>query len=212
MRGLYAIVDWDALGARGIDPVAFAAALAAGGARTVQVRAKHTGAQATLTGLRRIRAQLDREIAVYANDRVDLALLAEVDGVHVGQEDPTVADVRQLSSGLRIGVSTHDLEQLDAALAARPSYVAFGPVFATASKDRPDPVVGLEGLARASERARRAGVPLVAIGGIDAERVSSVAPLVEAVALISALIPRDGDLRAAERAARHFVRAFEGGP
>lgn len=212
MRGLYAIVDWDALGARGIDPVAFAAAVAAGGARTVQVRAKRSGARATLAGLRRIRAQLDRQIAVYANDRVDLALLAEVDGVHVGQEDPTVADVRQLSSGLRIGVSTHDLEQLDAALAARPSYVAFGPVFSTASKDRPDPVVGLEGLARASERARRAGVPLVAIGGIDAERVSSVAPLVEAVALISALIPPDGELRAAERVARQFARALEGGP
>jgi thiamine-phosphate pyrophosphorylase len=82
--------------------------------------------------------------------------------------------------------------QLARALAHRPAYVAYGPVFPTSSKDRPDAVVGLEGLRAAYAVARAAQVPLVAIGGITRERASAVAECADAAAVIAALLPAVG--------------------
>lgn len=181
-HGLYAILDVDVLARRGVDAHApgvaesIASALLSARPVALQLRAKSDGARATLALLRRI-APLARGASVpfFANDRPDLALLAEADGVHVGQDDLPLEDVRRIAPGLRLGVSTHDLAQLSRALDARPDYVAFGPVFGTSSKANPDPVVGLEGLRAAAARAREAGVPLVAIGGVDRARARAVA-------------------------------------
>ena len=95
-------------------------------------------------------------VPLYANDRPDLALLARCDGVHVGQDDVPVALVRKVAPGLRVGLSTHDAAQVEAALEEGPDYLAVGPVFATASKDRPSPVVGLD-RARGPRRPRARG-------------------------------------------------------
>jgi thiamine-phosphate pyrophosphorylase len=104
--------------------------------------------------------------------------------VHVGQDDLPLEDVRALSGKLRVGVSTHDAEQLERALALRPDYVAFGPIFATSSKAGADPALGLEELARAAARAQQCGIPLVAIGGLKLE----VAPALLEGGVIAAVI------------------------
>jgi thiamine-phosphate pyrophosphorylase len=145
---------------------------------------------------------------LFANDRPDLALLAGCDGVHVGQVDLPLAHVRRLAPGLRVGVSTHDLSQLGAALAERPDYVAFGPVFSTGSKLDPDPVVGLEGLAEAARRARNAGVPIVAIGGITLERAPAIGVLGALAAVIGDLVPDSRRLDLAAERARAFQDAL----
>jgi len=210
MRGLYPIVDVDALRAAGVDPLAFAGAIVSAGPAAIQLRAKHASARATLDLLRRLLPVChDRGVKLFANDRPDLAVLGGCDGVHVGQEDLGVAEVRRVAPALLVGVSTHDLAQLDRALADRPDYVAFGPVFATRTKEDPDPVVGIDGLSRAHAAARAAGSPLCAIGGIDGERLGEVSRHAELVAVIGELVPRNGEgLEAVAARALSMVRAM----
>jgi thiamine-phosphate pyrophosphorylase len=208
MRGLYAIIDTDSLRARGIEPIAFAERVLAAKPCAVQLRAKALGGRRTLEILRSLTAMCrSAGVPLFANDRADLALLASTDGVHVGQDDIPVELVRRVAPGLRVGVSTHSLAQLDAALAQRPDYVAFGPVFATQSKSNPDPVVGLDGLVRAAERARAHGVPLVAIGGIDLNRAPAVGASGAVAAVIGALLPVGPDLSEVTERARALSRA-----
>lgn len=190
MRGLYAIVDTGALAARGLDPLAFAAALLSVRPAALQLRAKDLPPRETLTLLRALAPMCHRAgVPLVANDRPDLALLAGCDLVHVGQTDMPIERVRRIAPGLGAGVSTHTLEQLDAALAARPAYVAFGPVFETRSKANPDAVVGVALLRTAAARAAAAGVPLVAIGGITRERAQEIRGAADAVAVIADLMP-----------------------
>jgi thiamine-phosphate pyrophosphorylase len=120
------------------------------------------------------------------NDRVDLCLAAEFDGVHVGQEDLSPESVRGIIGPHRwLGVSTHNPEQLREANLTSADYLAIGPVFATTSKEKPDPVVGLEGLRRARSLTRK---PLVAIGGITrANALSVIEAGADSVAVISDL-------------------------
>lgn len=193
MRGLYAIVDSDFLSSRGHDLVPFAEAVLRARPALLQVRAKNDGARTVLGWLRALREPSRQSgTLLFANDRPDLAVLAGCDGVHVGQEDVRVEDVRRFAPGLKVGVSTHDVGQLVAALDAAPDYVAYGPVFATTSKARPDPAVGVEGLAAAHGLCRERGVPLVAIGGIDVARAPTVAAHAELLCVISALLPEEG--------------------
>jgi thiamine-phosphate pyrophosphorylase len=193
MRGLYPIVDVTTLAARGIEPLSFAQALLVARPAALQLRAKDLPPRDTL-GLLRALASLCHNVGVslVANDRPDLALLASCDLVHVGQTDMPIDRVRRIAPTLGVGVSTHTLEQLDAALSARPDYVAFGPVFETASKTQPDPVVGVAELRKAFARASLAKVPLVAIGGITFERAPALVGLVDAVAVIADLVPPEG--------------------
>jgi thiamine-phosphate pyrophosphorylase len=199
MRGLYAIVDTDTLSARGHDPVAFARAVLDGGASVVQLRAKHLEGAETLALLRLLGPVCKASgVPLFANDRADLAWLAGVDGLHVGQGDVRPTEARALfeASGrrLRIGLSTHDEAQADAALAEPIDYLAIGPVFGTSSKERPDPTVGAgRALAIAKGvRERRPGMPVVAIGGIGLEEARALRGGVDAVAVIGALVPERG--------------------
>jgi thiamine-phosphate pyrophosphorylase len=190
MRGLYAIADVGLLDARRLEPVAFAEAVLSAGPTVFQLRAKNAPARETLALLRALAPMCHRAgVPLVANDRPDLALLAGCDLVHVGQTDMPIDRVRRIAPGLGVGVSTHTMEQLDEALAARPDYVAFGPVFDTSTKLQPDPVVGVAALREAHARALAAGVPLVAIGGITRERARELAGIVDAVAVISGLMP-----------------------
>jgi thiamine-phosphate pyrophosphorylase len=189
-RGLYAIVDVTSVVGAGLDTLGFTRAVLTARPVALQIRAKEVEAR-ELLALLRAAGSLCRAAGVpmVANDRVDLAVLAGCDYVHVGQHDLSVERVHRVAPGLGVGVSTHTLEQLTAALAARPSYVAYGPVFATTSKSDPDPCVGLEGLALASARARDAGIPLVAIGGVTLERAPELGKWASAAAAIHALLP-----------------------
>lgn len=208
---LYPIVDVDTLRARGVPIVPFAERVLCVRPFMLQLRAKSSGARETLELLRALvplcRAQ---RTLLFANDRPDLAVLAGADGVHVGQDDLPLPEVRRFAPGLRVGVSTHDLTQLDAALELAPDYVAFGPVFTTRSKARPDPVVGVDGLHAAAERARTRGVDLVAIGGIDRARARELAGAGVIAAVIAALIPENGALDAVPQLARDLEASLTG--
>lgn len=207
---LYAIVDADACARAGRTPVDVAGAFVQGGVRLLQVRAKAAGGGELLALVDAVAALAEPAgAAVIVNDRVDVAGAASV-GVHVGQDDlPPAVARRLLGPTALIGCSTHTLSQLDAALAAPVSYVAYGPVFATASKAAPDPVVGVDGVRAAARAAAAAGVPLVAIGGIT---LATAPAVIDAGAAAVAVI---GDLVAAdeppEARARRFLVALDAG-
>jgi len=204
MRGLYAIVDVDFLEKREIPAISFAERVLRAEPAILQLRAKRLGAREILDLLKALAPLCERHGAIlFANDRPDLAVLAGAGGVHVGQTDVRVRDVRKFAPALRVGVSTHDEAEVEAALAELPDYVAFGPVFPTTSKESPEPAVGLEGLSRASELCSAASVPLVAIGGIDVARAPVVMQHADLVAVISALMPDEG-LDGVEQRAREL--------
>jgi thiamine-phosphate pyrophosphorylase len=190
--GLYAIVDIETLQVRRIDPIAFARAVLRARPAALQVRSKASPMRETL-GLLRELQPLCRQarVPLVANDQAELAVLASCDLVHVGQTDEPIARVRRRFPGLAVGVSTHSLRQLDAALAERPAYVACGPVFSTRTKIGADPAIGVAELATAHARATAAGIPLVAIGGITRDRAAELLGAADAVAAISDLVPRE---------------------
>jgi len=126
-------------------------------------------------------------VRLIMNDRADLCLAAEFDGVHVGQEDLSPEAVRQIIGPERwLGVSTHNPEQIREADLTSADYLAIGPVFPTSSKEKPDPVVGLEGVRRARQLTSK---KLVAIGGITRANAASVIEAgADSVAVISDLL------------------------
>lgn len=201
MRGYYAILDRDDpdLARRLVAPVAAGGA----GATVLQVRLKPASTRQVLAAARRARAITRAAGALLiVNDRLDVALAVEADGVHLGQDDLPLADALA-ALGLRraamlVGVSTHDLAQVAAAVRGGADYLGYGPVFATATKADPDPVVGLDGLARAVAAA--APVPVVAIGGITLERAAAVAATGAAAACAISAVTAAADPAAAGRA------------
>lgn len=209
MRGLYAIVDTKHCALRGADPVGVARALIAARPAALQLRAKDKSAREVLCLLRAI-GPMCRQAGVpfVANDRADLAALAGCDAVHIGQEDLPYDLVHRIAPQLAVGISTHDLSQLGRALAAGPKYVAYGPVFPTASKANPDPVVGVDGLRQAFQMARAAATPLVAIGGITMARAREVALYADACAIIGDLLPEGASLEEVTRRARALHALF----
>lgn len=209
MRGLYAIVDTKLLASRGADPIAFARAVLEARPAALQLRAKDLSAREMLALLRALGPMCRQAgVPLVANDRADLAALGCCEVVHIGQEDLPYELVHRIAPQLAVGISTHAPDQLERALAIRPKYVAYGPVFETTTKSNPDPVVGLEGLRQASRLARAAGIPLVAIGGITLARVHEIAELAEACAVISDLFPVGASLDDVTRRARAFQGAF----
>jgi thiamine-phosphate pyrophosphorylase len=136
---------------------------------------------------RELRERLGAGVKLIMNDRADLCLAAQYDGLHLGQDDlPSKAARRIIGPARWLGVSTHNREQLAEADQSSADYLAVGPVFATSSKANPDPVVGLEGVRRARELSRK---PLVAIGGITRSNARSVIEAgADAVAVISDLL------------------------
>ncbi len=193
LPGLYPILDADALARAGVSLTTAAQALYDAGLRWIQYRDKQGSDAAVLESTRELRAIFPAgEAVLILNDRVHLCAAVEADGVHIGQEDMAPAEARGILGPERlVGVSTHNIAQMRAALATgAPDYLAIGPVYATGSKENPDPVVGLEGV-----RAARAltQLPLVAIGGISRDTARVVIEAgADAVAVISALLPGGG--------------------
>lgn len=210
--GLYPIVDLDALRLRAWDPLEFAADLLRTEPPILQLRAKQAGAREALRLLEALeRMTRGTPTLLVANDRADLAVLSGAGAVHVGQNDLDVERVRRAAPQLRVGVSTHTSEQLERALAAKPDYVAFGPVFPTVSKERADTPVGLGALRAAALRARECQVPLVAIGGINEATLPAVGEIGAAAALIGALFPPSGRLDDVAAHVRRLRDAYESG-
>ncbi|MBC7909387.1 MAG: thiamine phosphate synthase, partial [Pyrinomonadaceae bacterium] len=150
------------------------ARLIAGGAELVQLREKHKSPRefyADAVEALRVARELGARLII--NDRVDLALALRADGVHLGQDDlPPEAARRLLGEAAIIGYSTHNIAQAVEAAKMPIDYLAIGPIYATTSKENPDPVVGLEGLRRVREAVGH--LPLVAIGGINHENAREV--------------------------------------
>ena len=187
---LYAIIDPALLAGPGDQAarvVAFARRLVKSGATLIQYRNKTGSGRQVLSDARELRRALGREMRLIMNDRADLCLAAGFDGVHVGQGDLSPESARAVvGDGLWVGVSTQSIEQVMQADQTSADYIAIGPVFATASKEKPDPVVGLEGVRAARAATRK---PLVAIGGITRVNCASVIQAgADSVAVISDLV------------------------
>lgn len=198
VRGFYAILD--------TDDEARATALVAPdgcGATVLQVRLKDATTRELLAAsamARRVTAAVGALLVV--NDRLDVALAVEADGVHLGQDDlPLAAAIAALGEArarVLIGISTHTLVQVDLAIAGGADYLGFGPVFATATKANPDPVVGVDGLAAACARA---GVtPVVAIGGVTPAHAAALHAAGAAAACAIGAVNGAADPAAAARA------------
>ena len=165
----------------------FARELVAGGATLIQFRDKSASPKEILRLARELRRIVSVHVRLIINDRADLALAAQADGVHVGQDDlPPEAARRIIGADRILGVSTHSAEQLAIANQTSADYLAIGPVFATSSKDNPDPTIGLEGLKQARALTQK---PLVGIGGITLANCRSVIEAgADSVAVISELL------------------------
>ena len=196
---LYAILDPSQL--KGISELEAARRLSEAGVKLIQYRDKHASSRRLcMTALKLAEIVSGVEGDLIVNDRPDIAFLAGASGVHVGQEDIPLESVRSiLGEDAVIGLSTHTLEQVREGEQTSADYLAFGPIFATQSKDHPDVVVGLEGLRMAREATTK---PLVAIGGITLETAPQVlAAGADSVAVIRDLI---GVEDIGERAGRYL--------
>jgi len=184
---LYPITD---MRLSGLAHAAQIARLCDGGARFVQLREKHLAprefyreAQAALAVARERGAQL------IINDRADIALALGADGVHLGQDDLDPAAARRLlGENFIVGYSTHSIAQAIEAARLPVDYIAIGPIFATQTKENPDPIVGLEGLRQVRDSIKPS-IPLVAIGGITETTARAALDAgADSVAVINALL------------------------
>lgn len=165
--------------------VSFAEELAAAGCTLLQYRNKNGNGRQMLEQARAMRQAVG--VKLIMNDRADLCLAAEFDGVHVGQDDLSPEGVRRIiGDELWLGVSTHNPKQVSEATKKPANYLAVGPVFATSTKADPDPVIGLEGVRQAKLLTDK---PLVAIGGITRENCRAVFEAgADSIAVISDLL------------------------
>lgn len=160
-----------------------------GGAKLIQLREKHAAPQDFFRdAVKAISIARKHHVKILINDRVDIALAARADGVHLGQNDLPPAEARKiLGENAIIGFSTHNQAQAISALELPVDYIAIGPIFATSTKENPDAVLGLENLQVIRQAIGK--FPLVAIGGISKESARFVLEAgANSVALISALL------------------------
>jgi thiamine-phosphate pyrophosphorylase len=205
---LYAILDASCF-SDSEDLFRAAEELVAAGVTLIQYRNKSGDAQVILAQARELRRRSRTRVSaphgyvsfprLIMNDRSDLCLAAEFDGVHVGQDDLSPEAARKIIGPERwLGVSTHNPRQVIDADKTSADYIAIGPVFATGSKANPDPVIGLAGVRQARALTQK---PLVAIGGITRANCRSVIDAgADSVAVISDLI------RDPRKSAEEFLR------
>lgn len=198
----YPIVDTGQLARRGFDPARFAGILIAEGARILQIRHKAALTREAFETMERIRGLCAASDALcIINDRADLAALLDA-GLHLGQDDLPPSLARRVAPTAFLGLSTHNELQLAKAALEPVDYLAIGPVFATLTKEKPDPAVGLEGVRRARELTH---LPLAAIGGITAERAPEVFGAgADSIAVIGDLLPEE----MTEAALRDRIKAW----
>ena len=212
---LYALVDPAVAGGRALTDLA---SRIAASATLVQLRDKHSSTRAMVEEARSLRAVLEPVgVPLLVNDRVDVALAAEADGVHIGPDDMAPADARLLLGRMAIiGLSLKSVAQAQAAPLDQLDYVAIGGVYGTTSRETSNPPLGIEGLRAIVQavRARAREFPICAIAGINAGNAADViAAGVDGVAVISALslAPDPGQAARELRAVVDRARARRGG-
>lgn len=201
---VYAILDGACLAQRGLRTAEAAEVLLEGGIRLMQFRWKGEWTRDVYAEAKHV-AQLCRSASCefIVNDRADVALLLSA-GVHVGQDDLPAGAVRDIVPGGRlVGLSTHNEAQFREALETPADYIAIGPVFGTTSKERPDPVVGIQELHRLRPLSDR---PVVAIGGITRERARDVWEAgADSIAVISDLFPEECTRRSVHERVQEWI-------
>lgn len=203
---LYPIVDAHVCASVGRAPLDVARAFLSAGARWLQLRCKDMASGAFLDlANQTLEYSRDAGAVLIINDRADIAALSGADGLHVGQDDLTVADSRRVIGDSPIlGLSTHTREQWEDAVGESISYMAIGPAFGTATKATGYEAVGLEVITVAAAAAAARGLPTVAIGGITIENAASVIDAgATSVAVISDLVKGDPEARC-----RAFLRSL----
>lgn len=171
-----------------------------GGIELIQLREKHLAAGYWIDdAVSAAKMARENEVILIVNDRVDIALAIDADGVHLGQTDmPADAAKRLLGPKKIIGISTHNVEQAINAMSQPIDYIAFGPIFPTTTKANPDEVTGVELLSEIREIVGE--MPLVAIGGIDHSNAGEViAAGADSIAVISCLLKGDRSIHDACR-------------
>lgn len=197
LTGLYVILDPSVCPGRSLCDVLMQAAAA--GAGIFQYRNKAAAMrEAYAEALRLRKVALDLGVLFIVNDRCDLALAVEADGVHLGQDDLPYAEARALLGPEKmIGISTHNAEQVRQANEVKPDYIGFGPIFKPGSKQDHDPIVGLEGLRQIRQLT---SLPIFAIGGVHAEQARAVMQAgANGIAVISAVLKAPDVKKAVER-------------
>jgi thiamine-phosphate pyrophosphorylase len=200
--GLYLVTDRRLAGSRPIEEVVRAAVR--GGVTAVQLRDKEAGTREFVDLARRLKTILaPLGVPLIINDRIDVALAAGADGVHLGQSDMGYGDARRLlGPDAILGLSVDNAEQAEQAEPLDLDYLGVGPVFPTATKTDTAPVLGLEGLASVRQASRHI---LVAIGGIHASNAAAVMQTgVDCIAVVSAICSAP-DPEAAARKLRQVV-------
>ena len=186
---LHAILDLQAAERAGWAPLDMGRAFLEGGARLIQIRAKHLASGPLLEIADRLVALAGPyDAAIIVNDRADVARMTRTAGVHVGQDDISPSDARAIvGRDAVVGYSTHTVEQVEAAVGEPVTYIAVGPVFGTRTKDTGYEAVGLDLVSAAAARAGQ--TPIVGIGGISLDNAKSVLDAgASAVAVISDLV------------------------
>ena len=183
-RGLYGIVD---LAFKDhLPPVEWAKIFVRNSIKVIQLRGKKVSDAELFKWAEKLREVIPEEFIFIVNDRPDIALLTGADGVHVGQDDIPPDAVKEKFSHLIVGFSTHNFAQFLQAEKTQADYAGFGPIFPTTSKDKPDPVTGIKPL---EEVVSRKTLPVVAIGGINRERLIEILNVVcpEMFSVVSAI-------------------------
>ena len=204
----FPILDSGFCSRRGLSIVAAAEAILEGGAKILQLRHKTHFSRDVFSDAERIRTLCVAARALFViNDRADMALLLDA-ALHIGQDDlPPEAARRLIGPARLLGFSTHNEAQLRAAVDEPVDYIAIGPIFGTASKANPDPLVGIAELRRLRALTEK---PLVAIGGITRANAPEVlAAGADAVAVIADLIPDECTARSLRSRVEEWVRSVE---
>jgi thiamine-phosphate pyrophosphorylase len=186
-------VDWslcfvaDSEAAVGMDILHLIAEVVEGGATLIQLRGKKWTSREFLDGgIEAARFLRRRKIPLIINDRVDIAIACNADGVHLGQDDIPLPCAREILGKSRIiGISASTVKEAQTAEKGGADYIGVGPIFRTLSKQDAGPILGLEGLSAIREAVK---IPILAIGGISASNAADVVPAgADGVAVISAI-------------------------
>jgi thiamine-phosphate pyrophosphorylase len=175
------------------------------GIAAVQLRIKNHDEHDPLVLARRLRALTRGSSTLFiVNDSPEIAMESDADGLHIGQQDISAVEARQIIGPEKLlGLSTHNLEQVRAANNAPVDYIGFGPLYLTNSKACPDPVVGPEALEAAYQSTTH---PIVAIGGLNLERIEKLGPHAHNVAVIRAVSEAEDPLTAMRKIQTAFLR------